>query len=435
MERRDFLWFTGLAAGAVVVPPALSGCAYDPVTGESVFSLVSEEQEIEIDRQQSPHQFSADYGANDDTRLNRYVSQVGAAITRTSHRPQMPYSFRVLDANHVNAYTFPGGSMAVTRGILVELDSEAELAALLGHEIGHVNARHSAERATKGLLAQAAVGLAAGAVSNENAQSLVAGVGAISATALLAKYSRNNEREADRLGLDYAVAAGANPKGMIELMAMLNTLHDAQPGALQIMFSSHPMSAERVANAREQVQTVYQNQQGRDLGRERYMDYTAALRKERTLIKTLANADLAVSAGEFQQADQALDQARRIRDDDYALWIISAKSNMGQGRSRSAVADLQKAQTLKPTEALPLYMLGANYLDVGEPDAALSAYRQYQLKLPGNPMVDFFIGYSYEQMGQQPPAAEAYRTFLQQVQQGEQAEHAYRQLLAWGYLS
>lgn len=435
MNRRDFLWFTGIATGSVVVPPVLSGCAYDPVTGEAMFSLVSEEQEISLDQQQSPHQFSADYGVNDDTRLNRYVSQVGSALAKTSHRPQMPYNYRVLDANHVNAYTFPGGSMAVTRGILVELESEAELAALLGHEIGHVNARHSAERATKGMLAQAAVGLAAGAVGNESAQAVVAGVGMVSATALLAKYSRDNEREADRLGLDYAVSAGANPNGMIELMDMLNSLHDAQPGALQIMFSSHPMSQERVANARDRVMTTYARQQSRNSGRERYMDYTASLRKDRALIKTLASADRAVSAGDFNQAASELSQARKLKQEDYALWVISAKANMGLGQSQAALGDLNRAQSLKPSEPLPLYMQGANYLDVKQPDAALSAFKTYQNKLPGNPMVDFFIGYSHEQMAQRPAAAEAYRTFLQQVQQGEQAEHAYRQLQAWGYLS
>lgn len=435
MDRRDFLWFTGIATGSVSISSLMSGCAFDPVTGSSMFSLVSEEQEIQMDRQQSPHQFSADYGSNSDSRLNSYVSQVGKAIADTSHRPQMPYNYRVLDANHVNAYTFPGGSMAVTRGILTELESEAELAALLGHEIGHVNARHASERATKGMLAQAAVGLAAGAVGNETAQAVVGGLGMVSATALLAKYSRDNEREADSLGLNYAVQAGANPEGMIDLMEMLNSLHDAQPNALQIMFSSHPMSAERFANARDEVAEKYRTQKSRSLGRERYMDYTQALRADKSLIKALADADLAVSGGEFDQAEGHLARARGFRDDDYALWIIAAKAKIGQGNHAGALTDLTRAQSLKPAEQLPLYMKGASYLEVSQPDAALSAFTQYKRALPGNPLVDFFIGYSHEQQGSRAPAARAYQLFLQQVQQGDQAEYAYRRLKEWGYVS
>lgn len=435
MNRRDFLWFTGVATGSVSISSLMTSCAFDPVTGEAMLSLVSEEQEIAIDRQQSPHQFSADYGENSDRRLNSYLSQVGQALAKTSHRPQMPYSYRVLDANHVNAYTFPGGTMAVTRGIMVEMESEAELAALLGHEIGHVNARHAAERATKGMLAQTAVGVAASTLGSESAQKVVAGVGMISATALLAKYSRDNEREADHLGMDYAVNAGANPQGMVDLMTLLNSLHSQSPNAMQIMFSSHPMSDERLRNANDQMASYYSRERTRNMGRERYMDYTQALRKDKALIQALAKADLAVSGGQFDEASEHLARAKAERDNDYALWIISAKNNMGLGRHRQAVTDLTRAKSLKPAEQLALYMQGASYLELGDYDPALASFQSYQQRLPGNPMVNFFIGYSYEGLGNRAQAATAYQQFLRQVQQGEQAEHAYRSLKEWGYVS
>ena len=435
MNRRQFLWFTGLATGSVSISSLMSGCAFDPVTGEATFSLISEAQEIEIDRQQSPHQFSADLGKHPDARLASYVSSVGQAVAKTSHRPQMPYSMHVLEANHVNAYTFPGGTMAVTRGILVEMESEAELAALLGHEVGHVNARHASERATKGMLAQAAVGLAAATVGNETTQQIVAGVGLVSATALLAKYSRDNEREADQLGMDYAVAAGANPNGMIELMAMLNSISSQKPGALEIMFSSHPMSDERLKNAASRSDSKYVRLHARNFGRERYMDMTATLRKDKALIQALAEADRFIAMGEFNNAKSELNKAKNVRDDDYAYWVISAKNEIAQERHQAAVSALQKAQSLKPAEQLPLYMKGASYLSLEESEKALNAFQTYKKNLPGNPLADFFIGFSYEQQDNRPQAASAYRIFLNQVQQGAQAEHAYRSLVEWGYLS
>ncbi len=435
MNRRDFLWFTGIATGSVSVGSVLSGCAFDPVTGKATFSLVTEEQEISQDQQQSPHQFSADYGTNGELALNRYVTKVGDAVAKTSHRAQMPYNYRVLDANHVNAYTFPAGSMGITRGIMVEMESEAELAALLGHEIGHVNARHASERATKGMLAQAAVGIASSAIGDSQTQQVVSGLGMLSATALLAKYSRDNEREADKLGMDYAVNAGANPQGMVNLMTLLNGLQRSKPGALDIMFSSHPMSDERLRNAEAQIEKNYRTQRSRDLGRERFMDYTANLRKQKELIKTLANADLAMSAGNFNEAENELNRAAILDQDDYAYWVISAKLSMAREQFAQAISDLQQANLIKPSEHLPEYMLGVNYLETKQPESARASFQKYKRALPGNALVDFFIGFSFELQDQRAQAASSYKVYLQQVQQGTQAEYAYRRLVEWGYVS
>jgi hypothetical protein len=122
-----------------------------PVTGESQFMLMTEAGEIRLDQKHSPHQFSADYGQVQDPALNRYLNQKGKQLAAVTHRPDMPYSFRCVNATYVNAYAFPGGSIATTRGILLELENEAELDALLGHEIAHVNARHTAARMSQAI--------------------------------------------------------------------------------------------------------------------------------------------------------------------------------------------------------------------------------------------------------------------------------------------
>jgi len=129
--RRHFLWLLSMSAAGAAV-----GCAANPVTGKSQLMLVSEEEEIQIDRQQSPFQFSADYGQILDKSLNDYVRGVGQSMATRTHRSHMPYSFRGVNATYVNAYAFPGGSIACTRGILLSLENEAELAGLLGHELG-----------------------------------------------------------------------------------------------------------------------------------------------------------------------------------------------------------------------------------------------------------------------------------------------------------
>ncbi|MCX7590791.1 MAG: M48 family metalloprotease, partial [Kiritimatiellae bacterium] len=179
MNRRQFLVLTtGAAVGF-----AFTGCATNPATGRKELMLVSEADELSMDRERAPHQFSADYGAVLDQRLNNYVAAVGSKLAAASHRPQLPYSFRVVNANHANAYTFPAGSIAVTRGLLLEMESEAELAAVLGHEIGHVSARHTAQQMSKGILAQVLVtGVTEyAAQKHKDYAPLAAGLGAVGA--------------------------------------------------------------------------------------------------------------------------------------------------------------------------------------------------------------------------------------------------------------
>jgi beta-barrel assembly-enhancing protease len=144
-SRREFVKISALASAGL-----LAGCAINPVTGEKQLMLVSEDWEIQVDRQNSPHQFSTDYGTLQDEALNRYIQQVGTAMVPNTHRPKMPYSFQGVNATYVNAYAFPGGSIAATRGILLSLESEAALSALIGHELGHVNARQTAEEVRSG---------------------------------------------------------------------------------------------------------------------------------------------------------------------------------------------------------------------------------------------------------------------------------------------
>ncbi len=284
LTRRDFLRVTILSAAGFVI-----GCAIDPVTGKQTLMLVSEDQEIEIDRRNSPHQFSADNGVVQDQALNDYVSQVGRKMAAQTHRPQMPYSFRVVNATYVNAYAFPGGSIACTRGIMLSLDNEAELGALLGHELGHVNARHTAEQMSKGALTQAVVGGLSVLAGSQGAVygQLASQLGMIGAGALLASYSRDNEREADSLGMQYMVRSEYNPQGMVGLMDVLRGMSKRNPSAIELMFATHPMSEERYQTAKQAANTEYRSAGGLALYRERYMDNTAGLRSRKEAIEEL----------------------------------------------------------------------------------------------------------------------------------------------------
>jgi predicted Zn-dependent protease len=428
LGRRDVLWLFGASVGAT----ALSGCAVSPVTGQRILVGLSEEQEKAIDAQQAPHQFSQDLGAVQDAGINAYVAEVTARLRPHVQRAGMPYSTRVLNANYVNAYTFPAGAVGVTRGIMAEMQDEAQLAALLGHELGHVNARHAAQRQGQALVAQVAV-MGAMVAAGDSGWAPVAGLGGqIGASALLASYSRDHEREADALGQRYLVAAGYPAQGMVGLHQLLLNEHQRQPGLLETMFSSHPMSTERVATARQLAETTYAASRSAPARREHYMDRTAALQRLKPTITGCQNGELAMSRKALPEAQQQFEAALKHAPEDYAANLRMAQCLAAQNRLAEARRYADTARRVYPQEAQAMKLGATLRLGQREPAAALAELQAYDRVLPGDPGVLFLKGVSLDGMGQGRQAAEHYAAFLRLTQQGGAALHASTRLKALG---
>ncbi|KAB1443062.1 M48 family metalloprotease [Pseudodesulfovibrio senegalensis] len=428
LTRRDFLRVAGCTALGMA-----AGCAKNPVTGESQLMLVSEEQEIALDKQQSPHQFSADYGPVTDAALNRYVTSVGMDMARRTHRPNMPYSFRALNATYVNAYAFPGGSIGVTRAILLDLDNEAELAALLGHELGHVNARHTASRVSTAQLASLAVGVGTAAASSAGLGSMAAGLGQIGMGALLAHYSRDDERQADSLGVEYMTRADYNPDGMVGLMDMLNEQHQSHASALEVMFATHPMSSERLAAARRAAAKFPDSREFRIL-RERYLDNTAGVRKQAVAIEAMQDGEKSMRSKAYARAEEHFQAALKKAPRDYAALLMMAKCQLAMNENTKAVRFSQRAREAYPAEPQAMQVAGLAMVRSGRYSEGLAEFAEYEKRLPGNPYTVFFKGLCREKMGDRDQAAREYYRFLQDVRSGDEARHAYGRLVQWGYI-
>jgi len=170
-----------------------AACAVNPVTGERELSLLSKEQEIQLGNESDPA-IVAQYGVVEDEAIVDYVQDIGQRMVPVSHRPDLPYTFRVLDDPVVNAFALPGGYVYITRGILAYLDSEAALAGVVGHEIGHITARHGVQRYTQQTLLGAGLGL--GSVLSETFAQY-ADIAGQAAQLLLLKYGRDDERQSD----------------------------------------------------------------------------------------------------------------------------------------------------------------------------------------------------------------------------------------------
>ena len=230
----------------VVVALTLAGCAKNPATGQRQLSFISEAQEIELGRQ-AAQEARQSIGLVQDAELQQYVSRIGLALAAKSERPELPWQFQVVDDPSPNAFALPGGFIFITRGMLTLMTSEAELASVLGHEIGHVTARHSVNQISKQQLAQLGLGL--GSVFFPSVQELSPAIGT-GLGLLFLKYGRDDEREADELGFSYAANTGYDVSEFGDVFEALGRASEGQAGALPNWLASHPSSEERVQTAR-----------------------------------------------------------------------------------------------------------------------------------------------------------------------------------------
>jgi predicted Zn-dependent protease len=194
----------------------LAACSTNPVTGESDFVLMSESQEISLGRQYSA-QIMEEMPAYEHAALNKLVQRVGKKLAAKSHRPGLVYRFTIVDSDTVNAFALPGGYIYITRGMLAYLNSEAELAAVLGHEIGHVTARHSVRQHS----ASTATGLLGAVISATTGVQGIDTLTNMASTAFVRGYGREHELEADRLGAEYLARSGYDPEAMLEVVGVL----------------------------------------------------------------------------------------------------------------------------------------------------------------------------------------------------------------------
>ena len=261
MTRSHFPLGALVAAGVVA-------CAVNPATGSRQLMLISESQEIAMGREYD-QDVAASIGLYADSGLQRYIQQFGARLAATSERPNLPWSFHVVDDPVVNAFALPGGFIYVTRGILAHLNSEAELAGVVGHEIGHVTARHSVSQMSKQQLAQ--IGLAVGTIASPEFER-VGGLVSAGLGVLFLKYSRDAERQADDLGLRYMRRVNYDPREMPHVFEMLTRVSQAEGGGrVPEWLATHPDPENRRGRIEQEIAALPQTFSGVAVNRDPYL--------------------------------------------------------------------------------------------------------------------------------------------------------------------
>ena len=260
-----------------VAAAVLPGCASNPVTGSPDLVFQSEAGEIKKSKEVHPMLLQQFGGAYDDAQLAAYVNEVGQRAAKASQRPELQYTFTVLDSEEINAFTTGGGYVYITRGIMNYLNNEAELEAVLGHEIGHVCARHPVRQQSKSTLA----GIGAAAVGIFTGSADLAGLANYAGAALVSGYGRDQELEADRLGAEYLVKTGYSPGHMVDVVRLLKNQElveiqrareeKRQPHVYHGVFASHPDNDSRLHEVVEAASSLKGAADPRDPERDKYL--------------------------------------------------------------------------------------------------------------------------------------------------------------------
>ncbi|MDX1442953.1 MAG: M48 family metalloprotease [Gammaproteobacteria bacterium] len=334
-----------LATSLSILLP-LTSCVENPVTGERNLGLVSEGQEIQIGEENyvaTRQMQGGEYYL--DPALQDYVNRVGQRVAAQSSR-QLPYEFTVLNNDVPNAWALPGGKIAINRGLLVELDNEAELAAVLGHEVVHAAARHSAQQIERSMLLQLGVVAAGVAASDTEYAGLAVGAGLVGAQLINSKYGREAELESDRYGMRYMADAGYDADAAVSLQETFVRLSEGNnPGWLGGLFASHPPSQERVARNRE---IASQLPDGGELGRSAYQRATEKIRNDKPAYAAYNKGVKALADGNVSSAETLAREALAAVPNEAKFHALLGNIALAKENSSAAFNHFDKAVQLFP---------------------------------------------------------------------------------------
>jgi len=373
----------------------LTGCAVNPVTGKNELALVSEATEINIGTKQylpARQMQGGDYKTS--PAIVSYVKRVGQRLAAVSDR-QLPYEFNVINDSTPNAWALPGGKIVVNRGLLVELESEAELAAVLGHEIVHAAARHGAKGMERGMLLQGAI-MAVGVASHNSdyAQLAVGGAG-VAAQLVTQKYSRDAEREADFYGMHYMSRAGYDPAAAIKLQQTFVRLSEGDNSSwLKGLFASHPPSPERVAANRVTASTL---PPGGEVGHDHYTHAIASLVRDRAAYDAYDEGRKALHDGDTAKALQLAQKALKLQPREALFHSLRGDVRLQQKHYRDAITNFDRAVDLDGHYFHYYLQRGLARLELGGRAAARADLKKSVDLLPTAPAMNALGEFSLEE--------------------------------------
>ena len=427
-----------LAAGAAVLLLAVlllaAACAVNPVTGQEELVLMSESQELALGARYYPQTTQINYGLPAaDPGLQGYVERVGRSLAARSQRPRIPWQFNAVNSSQVNAFALPGGKISITRGLITKMGSEDELASVLGHEIGHVTARHTVAQYTRGMLISAAVLGLGLALSGSDYQQLGLLSAGVAGRLLMLGYSRDQERQADQLGYDYMVSRGYNPRGQLLVFKTFQKLDKHQPTFIEAMLSSHPLTAERVQAARWRVAHSDPRLVSQPLRVRPFQQALARQMDRRPAYRAMDAGDKLMAQKRFDQAAGQYKKAIHLFEREGVFHTKLALARFQAGHFRQALKPARLGVRYSPEVFFSHFVAGLAYWRTRQFKKALPRFQDADRLLPTYARNKLFLAACYESLGQTARAVHYYRQVVAMAPRTSEAQAALGRLQRLGY--
>jgi predicted Zn-dependent protease len=408
----------------------LPACAVNPVTGDRNFQIYGTDWEVDIGEQMyAPMKQSQGGEFILDPELTTYVQEVGARLaTQARRKDELEFEFSVLNDSTPNAWALPGGKIVVNRGLLINLDSEAELAAVLGHEIVHADAAHGARAQSKGVLTQvgamATMVILGSTVESQAGREVAMMVPALGAQLLTQKYGRDAERESDEYGMLYMSEAGYDPQGAVELQETFVELSKERNSAwINGLFASHPPSTERVQN---NIKTAQRLPEGGDMGREVYQQKMAYLKRVQPAYDAYDEASKAVADDELGLAQEKINRALSIEPRESLFHDLQGDIYALENQNKRALTSYKKAIDANPGFFYGYLREGQMQYLLNQPEPARASLN-HSLKLMPTAEAHYLLGMLDKDQGNIKGALEHFQ--MAASSESEMGQKATRELV------
>jgi beta-barrel assembly-enhancing protease len=385
----------------------LVSCGTNPVTKKTEFQFVSQQKEIAIGTQNySPTRQSQGGDYILDPELTAYVQNIGKRLAAVSDRPDLPYEFVVINDSVPNAWAMPGGKIAFNRGLLYELNSEAELAAVMGHEIVHAAARHGAKSMERGIFLQGAMIAVGIGAQNSDYANLIVGGSQLGAQLISSKYGRDAESESDFYGMQYMKKAGYDPSAAVRLQETFVRLsQDKKSDFISGLFASHPPSPKRVVDNQATLATIGA---GGEIGQETYAKKVAYLKATQPAYKAYDEALLALKKGDLSTASALAKKAIAGEPREARFQELLGDIALTQNQSETALGFYAKAINMQPDYFKPHIQSGIALFNMGKKKEAEPYLKRANELLPTAPG-HAFLGQIAEERGDTRLALQHYQ--------------------------
>lgn len=375
--------------------------------GKPVFTLLPEDKEIQIGNSYVPYAIEEFDGLYPDPMVQEYVKSVGMKIARHTPR-KLPYKFYVVNSDVINAFALPGGPIFITRGLLMKLNSESELAGVLAHELGHINARHHARFLEKMYALNLLFNIGALLVADKPYGQLLIQFGKIGEQLLTLKFSRDQEREADRLGVVYALKAGYNPRG---LLGVFETFKSMERSEIPEWLQTHPIPESRIKEVQKEIKSVslYENLVS---DTEEFRKVKKMLEKTEPSFREFFKGKEQYRKKNYSAALQHFKRAVELYPKNYEARLYIAHL-LANSDLREAIRQAEVAYSIMPDVFSTNYVYGLVLFKAGDYGKSLQFLERARSFIPGYPDVYYYAGRDYEALGNYEKAISYYETALE----------------------